>query len=332
VGATLLAGIARSELTAFTDAHLYLCFTQVARCGSISRAASDMGIEPSTLARHIGRLETEVGVLLFHRSGRGMTLTDAGSALLKNALRLVEALESTRNFAADLANEGPSRIVIAAMPTIAQMCFVSLAEALRTHFPGIRLQLREAFGHEIVRCLQEGQVDVALLYVPSRSQIVDYDFLLQESLHAIMPANYPVLSDPLSVGEFITLPLILPSTAHGLRALAEDWAQQAGSRLNLVMECDGSNSVIRRLVMAGHGCTLLPLATVYDDVRQGLLKSVPLEGRRALRSVALATACNRPPATGLEQVKVVLRATVAGLVDIGRWPGVERMAAQTLPR
>ena len=324
-----LAGVARTELTAaFTDAPLYLCFTHVARSGSITRAAGEMGMEPSTLARHIGRLEAEVGVRLFHRSGRGMALTDAGSALLKEALLLVEALERTRNFAADLSSEGPSRIVIAAMPTIAQMCFVSLAEALHARFPGIRLQLREAFGHEMVRCLQEGQVDVALLYVPSRSQIVDYDFLLQESLHAIMPAKHPVLSGQLAVSEFVALPLILPSTAHGLRTLAEDWARQAGRRLNLVMECDGSNSVMRRLVIAGHGCTLLPLATVYDDVRQGLLQSVPLTGKGALRSVAIATACNRPPATGLAQVKDALRATVAGLVDSGRWPGVKHMAGQ----
>ena len=322
-----LPDLGRSELTAaFSDAHLYLYFTHIARCGSISRSACDLGMEPSTLARYIGRLEAEVGIRLFHRSGRGMKLTDAGSALLEKALRMVEAFENTRNLAADLVCEGPSRIVIAAMPTIAQICFESLANTLRARFPSIRLQLREGFGHEIVRCLQEGQVDAALLYVPSRRPIVDYDLLLQEPLHVITPAHYPVLAGPLPVSEFVTLPLILPSTAHGLRTLAEDWAQQAGRRLNLVMECDGSNSVLRRLVLAGHGCTLLPLATVDDEVRRGLLQAVPLEGRGALRSVALAMASNRPRATGLAEVTEVLRATVAGLVESGLWPGVMRMA------
>lgn len=309
------------------DANALEYFSTVARSGSISRAAGVLGMEPSTLTRHIGRLEEEVGVRLFHRSGRGMALTDAGTALLEEANRLGEALERARGVAADLGGEGPSRIVVAAMPTIAQVCFVPLAAALRARFPRIRLQLREGFGHEMVRWLQDGEVDVALLYVPSRSQIVDYDFLLQEPLHCILPAGHPVPASPLPVEEAVGLPLILPSTAHGLRALAEDWARQAGRRLNLALECDGSTAVMRRLVLAGQGCTLLPLAAVQDELRQGLLQAVPLDGRGALRSIALATARNRAPATGLAQVTGVLRTTLAELVEKGQWPGVERMAA-----
>ncbi len=309
------------------DANSLAYFSAVARSGSISRAAGELGMEPSTLTRHIGRLEDEVGVRLFHRSGRGMALTEAGSVLLEEARRLGEALERARGVAADLGGEGPSRIVVAAMPTIAQVCFVALAEALRASFPRIRLQLREGFGHEMVDWLQDGQVDVALLYVPSRSQIVDYDFLLQEPLHCILPAGHPVPATPLPVAEALALPLILPSTAHGLRGLAEDWARQAGRRLELAMECDGSTSVMRRMVMAGQGCTLLPLAAVHDEVQRGLLQAVPLEGKGALRSIALATARNRAPATGLAQVTGVLRATVAALVEQGQWPGVDRMAA-----
>jgi len=308
------------------DANALQYFTAVALSGSISRAASELGMEPSTLTRHIGRLEDEVGIRLFHRSGRGMALTDAGAVLLKEAQQLGEALRRAQDVASDLGGAGPARIVLAAMPTIAHMCFVPLAKALRARFPRIQLQLREGFGHEIMNWLQNGQIDLALFYVPSRSQIVDYDFLLQEQLYCVMPAGGPIPSTPLPVKEFAGLPLILPSTAHGLRALAEDWARQAGRSLNVVMECDGSNLNTLRLVQAGLGCTLLPLAAVHDEVRQGLLQAAPLAGKGALRSIALATARNRTPTTGLAQVTDVLRATVADLVKKGQWPGVERPA------
>ena len=309
------------------DANTFEYFCAVARSGSISRGAGELGMEPSTLTRHIGRLEEEVGVKLFHRSGRGMVLTDAGTLLLEEATKVGDTLQRARRVAADLAAEGPSTIVVAAQPTIAQVCFGPMAHALRESFPRARMRFTEGFGHEVVEWLQQGQVDIALLYVPSRTPIVEYEFLLQEPLHCILPAGYPLPPLPFHSFQAIDLPLVLPSTAHGLRALAEGWAQKQGKRVKLAMECDGSTFITRRLVQGGHGCTILPLASVQEDVERGLLQAVPMEGADALRTVALATAQNRSPVTGLAQVTRLLREVVARLVATGQWPGVERMAS-----
>jgi DNA-binding transcriptional LysR family regulator len=308
------------------DASAFEYFHAVARTGSILRAAGELGMEPSTLTRHIGRMEREVGVKLFHRSGRGMVLTDAGAVLLQEASKVVDTLQHTRRVAADLAAEGPSQIVIAAQPTIAQVCFGAIAHALRERYPRSRIRVVEGFGHELVGWLQEGQVDVALLYVPAQTPIVDYELLLQEPLHCILPPGHAALRAPLDSSLVLDLPLVLPSTPQGLRALAEGWARRHGKRLTIAMECDGSTSMTRRLVQAGLGCSVLPLAAVDEDVARGLLQAVPLEGMDALRSVALATAQNRPAVTDLWQITRLLREVVADLVRAGQWPGVHRMA------
>jgi DNA-binding transcriptional LysR family regulator len=308
------------------DGAAFEYFHAVARHGSIARAAGELGMEASTLTRHIGRLEQDVGVKLFHRSGRGMVLTDAGALLLQEAAKVVDTLQHTRRVAADLAAEGPSQIVVAAQPTIAQVSFGAIARALRERYPRARIRVVEGFGHEMVRWLQEGRVDVALLYVPSQTPIVDYELLLQEPLHCILPAGHPLPRAPLDTAAVLDLPLVLPSTSHGLRALAEGWAQRHGKRVRIALECDGSTFMSRRLVQAGLGCTLLPLAAVHEEVARGLLQAVRMEGHDALRAVALATAQNRPPVTGLWEITRLLRAQVAGLVHAGLWPGVERMA------
>ena len=308
------------------DASAFEYFHAVARTGSISRAAGELGMEPSTLTRHIGRLEQDVGVKLFHRSGRGMVLTDAGTLLLQEASKVVETLEHTRRVAADLATEGPSQIVIAAQPTIAQVCFGAIGRALRDRYPRARIRVTEGFGHELVGWLQEGKVDVALLYVPGQTPIVEYELLLQEPLHCILPPGHVAPPAPVDSSAVIDLPLVLPSTPQGLRALAESWAQRHGKRLSIAMECDGSTSMTRRLVQAGLGCSLLPLAAVQEDVARGLLQAVCMEGRDALRAVALATAQNRPAVTDLWQITRLLREVVAELVSTGQWPGVARMA------
>lgn len=308
------------------DASAFEYFHTVAHTGSISRAASELDMEPSTLTRHIGRLEQGIGVKLFHRSGRGMLLTDAGTLLLQEATKVVDTLQHTRRVAADLAAEGPSQIVIAAQPTIAQVCFGEMARALRDRFPRARIRVTEGFGHELVGWLQEGKVDVALLYVPSQTQIADYELLLQEPLHCILPPGRVAPRAPLDISALLDLPLILPSTPQGLRALVESWAQRHGKRLTVAMECDGSTSMTRRLVRAGLGCSVLPMAAVHEDVSRGMLQAVRLEGMDALRPVALATAQNRPAVTDLWQITRLLREVVAGLVTTGQWPGVDRMA------
>ncbi|MCC2676758.1 MAG: LysR family transcriptional regulator [Ramlibacter sp.] len=308
------------------EASAFEYFHAVARTGSISRAAGELGMEPSTLTRHIGRLEQDVGVKLFHRSGRGMVLTDAGTLLLQEASKVVDTLQHTRRVAADLAAEGPSQIVIAAQPTIAQVCFGAIARALRDRYPRARLRVTEGFGHELVGWLQEGKVDVALLYVPGQTPIADYELLLQEPLHCILPTGHVTPRAPLDSSLVLDLPLVLPSTPQGLRALAESWAQRHGKRLTLAMECDGSTFMTRRLVQAGLGCSILPLAAVHEDVSRGLLQAVRLEGRDALRAVALATAQNRPPVADLWQITRLLREVIAELVVTGQWPGVDRMA------
>jgi DNA-binding transcriptional LysR family regulator len=309
------------------DASAFEYFYAVARTGSISRAAGELGMEPSTLTRHIGRLEQDVGVKLFHRSGRGMVLTGAGTLLLQEASKVVDTLQHTRRVAADLAAEGPSQIVIAAQPTIAQVCFGAMARALSERYPRARLRMAEGFGHELVGWLQEGKVDVALLYVPAQTQIADYELLLQEPLHCILPAGHAAPRAALDTAAVLDLPLVLPSTSQGLRALAESWARRHGKRLSVAVECDGSTLMTRRLVQMGLGCSILPLAAVHEDVSRGLLQAVRLEGMDALRTVALVTAQNRPAVADLWQITRLLRDVVAGLVAGGHWPGVDRMAS-----
>lgn len=308
------------------DANAFEYFHAVAQTGSISRASGELGIEPSTLTRHIGRLEHVVGVKLFHRSGRGMLLTDAGVLLLQEASKVVDTLRHTRRVAEDLAAEGPSLIVIAAQPTIAKVCFSATVRALRDRFPRARVRVIEGSAQELVGWLNEGKIDVALVYTPSQAQLLDGELLLHEALHCILPVGHVPPRTPMTSRLAIDMPLILPSTPHGLRALAESWAQRHGKRLNISVECDGSTFMTRQLVRSGLGCTILPLATVHDEVMREELQAIRIEGADALRAVMLATAQNRPPVTGLRDISLLLKDVVAKLVGSGQWPGVLQVA------
>lgn len=297
-------------------------FVKIAESGSISRTAIELGIDPSSMTRHIARLEADLKVRLFHRSGRGVVLTDAGALLLTRAQAVAVALDHTRKLAVTLSDEGPSRLVIAAQPTLAQRSFAAVARTMRTRFPDTRLHMVEALGHQLINWLMEGKIDVALLYVPSQAGMIEVDVLLQEPLYFVTPPDYGPLDPTISIADMLRKPLILPSTPHGLRELAESLAASCNTQLHIEAECDGSNAITKNLVQAGIACTILPLATVADEVDQGRLQAARLVDPVVTREIAIATARNRPPVIGQWDILQSIRQVVMEQVAQGNWPGV----------
>jgi LysR family nitrogen assimilation transcriptional regulator len=299
------------------------CFVQVASYGSISRAAIALGSEQSTVSRQIARLESYCQTRLFHRSGRGVVPTDAGKALLDHARKVSSALDGARRAIHSLSEQGPASLVIAAQPTIARMTFGLLGKALKSQFPKMRLRFVEGLGTHMVEWLTQGEVDIAILYLPAHPVGLKVDVLLREHVHLVVPASYTHLGPTFSIRDLAELPLILPSTPHGLRLLVESLDEQLSRRLNVVIECDGSVSLTKRLVEQECGCTILPLAAVSDEVAQGTLRTAQLVEPEVVREIAIATAQNRPPVTELWGITQTIRKVVNDTVATDQWPGAQ---------
>lgn len=299
------------------------CFVRVANCGSISRAAMELGSDQSTVSRAMARLEASSEARLFHRSGRGVVLTDAGMALLEHARKVMAALEEARSAIHSLSDQGPARVVIAAQPTIARMVYGAVGKALKRKFPKTRLRFVEGLGTHMVEWLATGEVDIAILYVPMHAGGLKVDKLLREPVRLVAPAAHSHIGTEFPVHQLGQVPLILPSTPHGVRLLAESLAQKAGVSLEIAMECDASTNITRSLVEEGCGCTLLPLAAVADEVAQGKLRTARLSGPEVVREVAIATAKNRPPVNQLWGVMQTIRQEVILTVEKGNWPDAQ---------
>lgn len=306
-------------------------FVKIADAGSISRTAIELGIEQSTMTRHIAKLEADLGVRLFHRSGRGVVLTDAGALLLSRARTVVDALESTRKLAVSLADQGPSQLVIAAQPTIAQCSFAAISQAMRQRFPATRLLLLETLGHQIINHLVEGKIDVALLYVPNQASVVDFDILLNEPLYFVTSSIQARLGETIEVRSMLQHSLIVPSTPHGVRELVESLATDAGMVMKSSLACDGSNALTKQLVGAGLGCAVMPLATVAEEVARGQLQAARLVQPDVVRSIALATARNRPPVIGQWDILQLIRGVINDLLEQGMWPGATSAGPAATP-
>ena len=302
-------------------------FAQVAKSGSISRAAMELGTDQSTVSRRVGLIEAALGVRLFHRSGRGVSLTERGQQLLGYANSLNDLLSEAERAMRDSAEQGPAKLCIAAQPTIARILFGTLGHALKARYPLTQVHFVEGLAADILNRLSDGAVDIAILYLPEHPGALQFDPLLHEGVQLITPANYPLTGDAISVRDLGDVPLILPSTHHGLRMMVESLAVKHGFSANIVMECDGSISITKRLVLENCGCTVLPEAAVIEEVSSGRLKSYRLKDPEIRRTVAIVWPKNRVTADGLWEVTQIIRQRAANMIEQGAWPGAQLLSA-----
>ena len=295
-------------------------FAKVAGSGSISRAALELGADQSTVSRRIGLLEAELGVRLFHRSGRGVTLTERGRQLQGYAQSMAQTLAEAEKAMRNSAELGPARLCIAAQPTIARILFGSLGKALKQRFPLTQVCFVEGLASQILPRLGDGSVDLAILYLPEHRGALQFDLLLSEEIHLVTPADYPLQGRSIAVRDLGEIPLILPSTHHGLRVLVESLAARYGFSANIALECDGSISITKRLVLEGCGCTVLPSAAVIEEVAAGRLKSYRLVQPEIRRDVAIAWPKNHAAPDGMWNVTQIIRQLATALVQDGAWP------------
>jgi DNA-binding transcriptional LysR family regulator len=306
-------------------------FAQVAKSGSISRAAMELGADQSTVSRRVGLLEAELGVRLFHRSGRGVTLTERGQQLLGFANTLNDTLIEAERAMRDSAEQGPAKLCIAAQPTIARILFGSLGHALKARYPLTQVHFVEGLAADILNRLSDGAVDIAILYLPEHPGALQFEPLLSEGVQLITPASYPLKGDAVAVRDLGDIPLILPSTHHGLRMMVESLANRYGFSVNIALECDGSISITKRLVLENCGCTVLPEAAVIEEVTAGRLKSYRLEDPEIRRTVAIVWPKNRVTADGLWAVTQIIRQRAADMVEQGTWPGATLIGPSVSP-
>ena len=294
-------------------------FARIVKAGSISRAALETGVDQSTLSRRLAALEGELGTRLLHRSGRGVLPTERGETLLEYAESIGRLLDEAGSAMQHGDGRGPSQLHIAAQSTIASLLFAPLAQLLKKHYPGTRLRFVEGLADQLLDKIAGGDVDLALIYLPEQGA-VQADVLLREGLRLVLPADHPMSGDALQVSALRDIPLILPSTHHGLRLLVESLGARHGFAPRIAVELDGSIALINRLVMAGCGATLLPEAAVRDELAAGLLKTCRLTDPEVSRQVGLVLARNRVVPDGLWDIVRLIKDEVARLVESGAWP------------
>ena len=257
-------------------------FTEVARHLSFSKAALALHLTPPAITMQIKELEGHVGLPLFDRSGRSISLTTTGEYMLVYARKILATLKDAEDATARLRKLELGTLTIGMVSTATYFLPPMLAEFKREH-PGIEVKLVVGNRSQLARLLEASEVDIAIMGRPPQQMATRAEpFAAHPLVFIAAPGHRLAGPDSVSVADVLGAAFIIREQGSGTRAALEEFFQRKSVELSVAMEVD-SNELIKQSVMAGMGISFLSLHTLGLELDQGLLKIIPVEGAPVVR-------------------------------------------------
>jgi len=295
----------------------------VAEVGSVTRAADLLHLVQPAVTRQIRTLEQELGIPLFERTGQGMRPTEAGAIMVDRARRALNELERARAEVQPTPGVVTGIVTLGLLESTSDLLAESLVTTLARDHPGVELRLMTAYSGHLQQWLDDGDLDLTLLYNLDSTPSLNAHPLVRERLWAVAPASAGLRADrPVPFPEAAKHPLVMPASGHALRRLIDTAAVRAGAAMDVVVQTN-SMRVQKQLVQAGHGWTVLPGVGIAEDVARGTLSAAPLSEPDVWRSIVLGTPRHGRTPPAVEVVARELVRQVNSAVQQGRWPSAQ---------
>jgi LysR family transcriptional regulator, regulator for bpeEF and oprC len=246
-----------------------LAFAETAKRANFAAASRELGCTPSTLAKAVSRLEQQLGIRLFHRTTRQVTLSDDGQRLFQRCQRVLAELELLQEEASG-AREEPSGTLRIDMPvTFGRQVMLPLLARLVQTYP--RLSIDARFSDVYVDLIKEG-IDVAIRTGALRdSTLVARPFAAQELLLFASPAYLARAGTPATLEDLAKHTAVLfrvPSTGKD-----RPWQFRLRGRAATILpssrvRVDGGDAVVRATAL-GMGIGQAPHYMVIDQLARG---------------------------------------------------------------
>lgn len=258
-------------------------FTEVAQQGSMSRAAESLRLTPPAVSMQIKEIEKQVGLSLFDRQGRQISLSTAGEYFLVHAKRLLANLREADNAMASFKRLEHGLLTIGIVSTAKYFVPQLLARFHEEH-PGVEVRLRAMGNREqLVALMEAGDVDLSVMGRPPKEIATRSEAFAAHPLVFVCPPQHPLrglVHAPVSAMEGHAF--IVREQGSGTRAAMEAFfaAHRFAPRITMEMS---SNETIKQAVMAGMGLSFMSLHTLGLELRSDLMHILDIEGTPVMR-------------------------------------------------
>jgi DNA-binding transcriptional LysR family regulator len=241
-----------------------------------------------------------------------VTLTPAGEALLPYARRIVADVSAAEEELRAVGGLARGHLAIGATPSLSATLLPAVLSRFHGAYPGIDLTMREAGSQDLVGAVEEGALDVALVILPVRQDVLETQALLREELVVAVSRTHPLAGRrSISVADLRDVPLVMPRAGYDLRTATEAACRAAGFTPKLAVD-GGEMDGVLRLAAAGIGAAIVPSLVIE---RKGSLHAIRFVKPALTRTIGVAHRRDRR----LSRAAQELIETIRGLVRDRSW-------------
>jgi molybdate transport repressor ModE-like protein len=233
-------------------------FLAVVESGGISSAARRLGLTQPAASQQLRELERVLRARLLERAGGKAHPTAAGEALLEPARRAQAAIDDAVAVVEAHRSGETGRVRLGTGATACIYLLPKVLAAAKRRMPGLEIVIATGNSTDVVRRVEVGELDIALVTLPVASgRVLSVTRLVADPLLALFPRAMAPNVAYVSALQMMALPLILYDAAGSTRGIVDGWFRHAGMTASPVMQLD-SIEAIKVLVAGGHGASIMP--------------------------------------------------------------------------
>jgi len=265
-------------------------FIAVAETGSISAAAQTVFISQSTLTLAIQQLEEEIGVSLFSRHAKGMTLTHQGHQFLRQAHLILATVDNAKRSLQQSTDQVAGQVTVGVTSLVAGYYLADLLTRFQRAYPNVAIRVMEDERPYIEHLLVSGEIDVGVLILSNLEDrhALQTEVLTHSPYRLWLPAQHPLLEhDSINLADVAREPLIQLNVDEMDRNAQRLW-RGAGLQPQVTLRT-ASTEAVRSLVAAGLGVSIQPDMTYRPWSLEGdIIEARPIADLNQTLDVGLA--------------------------------------------
>ncbi|HEX9362990.1 MAG TPA: LysR family transcriptional regulator, partial [Candidatus Dormibacteraeota bacterium] len=262
-------------------------FLEVARRGSVSRAAEALFITQPTLTARLQGLERELGTPLFLRTPNGMRLTDAGRAWIPYAERALRALVDGRDALEQLMTASAGHLMLAAAPAVSTYVLPDMLERFVAAHPRVEVSVRTGHSEDVVELVLRDEAQIGLGRAIKHPELELRPFHTEDLVLVAAPDHPFTQLSSVTMPQVAAEKLIMFDRTSSYYEITQGAFLSAGVSLRGLMELD-SIEAAKKMVERDLGVALLPGTAVAREIAGGTLRAVKMKDAPPMQNTIVA--------------------------------------------
>jgi len=295
-------------------------FYQAAKCLNFTVAAKKLYITQPAVTVQVKFFEAYCNLKLFNRRGRRIYLTDEGNTLYEYAKRVFEYEKEIEDAIEDLKELKRGVLRLGTTKTYARYFMPSMIAAFHEKYPHIKIHLDEGSSLDMGHSLLEFKNELVVVAKVEDNPDIFFSPFSREELVLIVGPSHPLAKNKaIDFMEIAEEPVIMKEVGSGTRKLVNGLFAQNNSSPDVLMETSNTE-FIKQLVQRGEGVSFLVREAVASELKEKILVTAPIKGKKIFLDVSIACLKNRhlsPPAMAFLDILKKMRSTDLAPQGIG---------------